>query len=56
MHGDSLDRWWSNCFRDEGQRREVRGIVRGRGRRGEGKWGMDQFGRWCEGRRMGWVA
>ncbi|GFZ50769.1 hypothetical protein JCM24511_08527 [Saitozyma sp. JCM 24511] len=56
MHGDSLDRWWSNCFRDEGEGREVRAIVRGRGRRGEGRWGMDQCGRWCEGRRMGWVG
>ena len=46
MHGESLERWWSNCFRDVEERKEVRGIVMGRGKKGEGKWRMADDERW----------
>jgi len=48
LHGGSLDRWWSNCFRDEGERKEVRGIVRARGEFGEGRWGRAEYEGWLE--------
>jgi len=54
-HGGSLDRWWSNVFRDEAERQEVRGIVKGRGGFGEGEWCMKQFNEWYEAReKVGW--
>ncbi|WVW81758.1 hypothetical protein I302_103754 [Kwoniella bestiolae CBS 10118] len=53
IRGDSLDWWWSNCFRDEGERRGVREIVRGRGGFGEGKWGWEEYERWFDGRGKG---
>jgi hypothetical protein len=55
-HGGSLDRWWSNVFRDEAERKEVRALVKGRGGYGEGKWGMKEFGEWYEARgKAGWT-
>ncbi|WVQ80367.1 hypothetical protein IAT38_002472 [Cryptococcus sp. DSM 104549] len=50
MRGDSMDKWWSNCFRDEEERKEVRGYVKGRGQVGDGKWGWEKFGAWYDAR------
>jgi len=52
-HGGSLDRWWSNVFRDESERKEVRRIVKARGGFGEGTWGVKEFGEWYETRGKG---
>jgi hypothetical protein len=57
FHGGSLDRWWSNVFRNEAERTEVRGIVQGRGGFGKGKWGMKEFDEWYEARgKTGWTG
>jgi hypothetical protein len=45
-HGGSLDRWWSNCFRDENEREEIQKIVKARGGFGEKKWGMEAYWQW----------
>ncbi|WWC58088.1 uncharacterized protein I303_100623 [Kwoniella dejecticola CBS 10117] len=50
MRGDSLDRWWSNCFRDEEERKAVRAIVRRRGEFGDKQWGFEEYSKWAEGR------
>jgi hypothetical protein len=56
MRGESLDRWWSNCFRDEEERKEVRTIVRERGGKGERKWSLEDWVRWYDARgRTGWL-
>ena len=56
MHGDSMDRWWSNCFRDEREREEVREIVMARGGCMERKWGKEDFERWYDRRgKQGWA-
>ncbi|WVQ93827.1 hypothetical protein IAU59_000905 [Kwoniella sp. CBS 9459] len=46
MRGDSLDRWWSNVFRDEEERSAVRRIVGARGKLGGKDWGWEEYGRW----------
>ncbi|OCF39313.1 hypothetical protein I317_06895 [Kwoniella heveanensis CBS 569] len=46
MRGDSLDRWWSNVFRDEEERKSVRRIVRVRGKTGGKEWGWGEYERW----------
>lgn len=46
MRGDSLDKWWSSCFRDAQERDEVSGVVKGRGKFGEGKWGSNAYREW----------
>lgn len=48
MHGGSLDRWWVNCLRDKALRKEVTEIVRRRGKKGEGKWGMNEWTEWFD--------
>jgi hypothetical protein len=53
FHGGSLDRWWSNVFRDEQERKEVRDIVKTRGGVGKGQWGWKDFDQWMEARRKG---
>ncbi|WWC85779.1 uncharacterized protein L201_000645 [Kwoniella dendrophila CBS 6074] len=50
MRGQSLDQWWSNCFRNEDERNAVRKIVRSRGGYGEKVWGWDKFDEWYENR------
>ncbi|WWD22397.1 hypothetical protein CI109_106888 [Kwoniella shandongensis] len=50
MRGDSMDKWWSNCFRDEEERKEVRGIVRARGKVGVKKWGWEEYRKWFDAR------
>lgn len=56
FHGGSLDRWWSNVFRDAQERKEVRGIVKSRGQFGAGDWGMGEFQDWYEKRgKKGWT-
>lgn len=57
FHGGSLDRWWSNVFRDATERAEVRGIVKHRGKYGAGQWDMKDFDAWYTARRKtGWTA
>ncbi|UOH83859.1 hypothetical protein LQV05_006597 [Cryptococcus neoformans] len=51
MRGDSMDQWWSNCFRNEGERKEIRKIVQGRGQFGQGTWGWEEYNEWYEQRR-----
>lgn len=51
MRGDSMDQWWSNCFRDEKERKEIRKIVQGRGLFGQGTWGWEEYNQWYEQRR-----
>ncbi|KIR37333.1 hypothetical protein I352_00648 [Cryptococcus deuterogattii MMRL2647] len=51
MRGDSMDQWWSNCFRDEKERKEIRKIVQERGRFGQGTWGWEEYNQWYEQRR-----
>lgn len=46
MHGQSLERWWSNCILDDEKRNNVRSIVMSRGGFGEGLWGIDHFNLW----------
>ncbi|WVF66204.1 hypothetical protein IAT40_000944 [Kwoniella sp. CBS 6097] len=48
MRGDSLDRWWSNVFRDEAERKAVRGIVRARGKFGGKVWGREKYEWWVD--------
>ncbi|WVR03476.1 hypothetical protein IAU60_000467 [Kwoniella sp. DSM 27419] len=50
MRGDSLDRWWSNCFRDAEERKQVRKIVAQRGGFGEGSWGWNRYNEWVTAR------
>ncbi|KAI9635903.1 opioid growth factor receptor conserved domain-containing protein [Dioszegia hungarica] len=50
MHGQSLERWWVNCLKDEGEREVVREIVEKRGGKGEVKWGMKEWEGWFEAR------
>ncbi|WWC97092.1 hypothetical protein V866_003970 [Kwoniella sp. B9012] len=50
VRGNSLEQWWSNCFRDEGERRAIRSIVRNRGGFGEKKWGWKEFEKWYDAR------
>lgn len=47
-----MDRWWSGCFRDEGERKEVGEILKGRGECGEGEWGWEEFEKWMEKRKQ----
>ena len=56
LHGKSLDAWWSNCIRDDGQRAEIRAIVKGRGGCGEKKWGFKEFDDWYGGCKKGWTG
>jgi hypothetical protein len=57
FHGGSLDRWWSNVFRDESERAAVRAIVGARGKMGKGIWGMEEFVKWYDARRKrGWTS
>lgn len=51
MRGDSMDQWWSNCFRNEGERKEIRKIVQGRGQFGQGTWDWEEYNEWYEQRR-----
>ncbi|OCF59690.1 hypothetical protein L486_02362 [Kwoniella mangroviensis CBS 10435] len=50
MRGNSLDQWWSNCFRDESERKTIRSIVRNRGGFGEKNWGWNEFEKWYDAR------
>jgi hypothetical protein len=57
FHGGSLDRWWSNVFRDEEERKSIRYIVKGRGECGERRWGMKEFDEWYQTRgKAGWTG
>jgi len=60
MAGDSLDKWWSGCFRDEAERTEVTDLVKARGGYGKRAWGFKEFDKWYEGRkaagRVGWTG
>lgn len=60
FHGGSLDKWWSNVFRDETERTRVRKIVKQRGAFGAGKWGMKEFHEWYDEHRKedktGWTG
>ncbi|WRT63683.1 uncharacterized protein IL334_000606 [Kwoniella shivajii] len=46
MRGDSLDQWWSNCFRDESERKSIRKIVQSRGKFGSKAWGWEEYDQW----------
>lgn len=46
-----MDQWWSNCFRDEKERKEIRKIVQRRGLFGQGTWGWEEYNQWYEQRR-----
>ncbi|KAK8845450.1 hypothetical protein IAR55_006163 [Kwoniella newhampshirensis] len=48
MRGDSMDQWWSNCFRDQGERRAVRDVVRARGDFGDKTWGWKEYEEWYD--------
>ena len=50
MRGDSLEKWWANCFRDEGERVEVQHIVGARGRAGGRAWGWEKYDAWVNAR------
>ncbi|ORY34317.1 opioid growth factor receptor conserved region-domain-containing protein [Naematelia encephala] len=57
MAGDSLERWWGNCFRDEEERKQVRKIIMDRGKLGARQWGFREFGEWYDARESrGWVG
>lgn len=55
-----MDRWWSGCFRDDEERKEVGSILRSRGECGEGRWGWKEYNEWMEARReagkIGWTG
>ncbi|ODN76051.1 hypothetical protein L202_05996 [Cryptococcus amylolentus CBS 6039] len=53
MRGGSLEGWWSNCFRDVEERKEVRKVVLNRGGYGDGVWGWKAFEAWYEERVKG---
>lgn len=59
MAGDSLELWWSHCFRNEAERKEVRSIVMDRGAFGRGTWGTKEFEAWYDERAkagtIGWL-
>lgn len=46
-----MDQWWSNCFRDEKERKEIRKIVQRRGLFGQDTWGWEEYNQWYEQRR-----
>ncbi|KAL7418854.1 hypothetical protein Q5752_006538 [Cryptotrichosporon argae] len=59
-HGQSMERWWARCFRDERERDEVERVVKAKGAKGEGRWGEREFGEWVRKReeegKMGWTG
>jgi len=60
MAGQSMDRWWAGCFRDEAERKEIGEILAGRGGYGKRVWGFEKFDEWYSRRReqglVGWGA
>ncbi|RXK39092.1 hypothetical protein M231_03597 [Tremella mesenterica] len=50
MRGDSLERWWGHCFRDERESEEVQKIILARGRPGGGRWGFEKYDQWLDAR------
>ncbi|WWC66869.1 uncharacterized protein I206_100776 [Kwoniella pini CBS 10737] len=50
MRGNSLDQWWSNCFRNQEERQNIRNIVMNRGEFGEKIWGFKEYGKWFDDR------